>query len=712
MKKLIFLVIIFFAFLLILTSTLFGVSKKGKVTLVIIEKLKLSDIDVERTPNFYKLTNDYGLGLVAFRKAFVYKNPPSAFYATLSAGSTASGMELPSWHCLPGKENQSSANVLKGRASHIILMNHKNKTLAYFGALGQSLHKEGLKTAAIGNASSSKPDTEYLNAIMDSQGQIDYVAVEDKDVMEGGLTSLDKVMDLYTKYYEQSSLIAIDYGDLKRFYDYKMQYSKRKILIKKSDELIGKLTKKLKEEDMLIVLMPFSRNKTYGIPAGNLITIGEPLSPVIIKADSYRGLLKSASTRRQGVVSVSDFMPTILDHLGVKTNIKYTASRIYSERYSGNKFLAINNIKDRASRHDAFMIPILFYMGIWGLGVLIIALVAVLSGLGRTKPGLLRFLLLTVFLFPLALNLLALVDFKILWLNILFILTVQMLAIPLLALFKNKLWPLIGTLAITPLMLIVDVFTGQNIANNSFLGTSVLSGGRYYGLGNQYLGLIFVFSFLFFIIFIGIRPGIERKISFKVFTAAAFGLLLLVFGLGSLGANFGALITLAVSLPFAFVRLTSTEKLKWQHMAFYAFFALVVVGGGIFYDSLQNPNAQSHLARSFNLVKEGGWSFAAIIIRTKIMRSLEEIFLILFRWGGLPVFLVIGALFYASRRHLKTVLTSFPSYKRALPAIVLTAITALLYNDTGFEPFIIIILYSLAAFLYLAFTIERAVDNY
>ena len=676
--------------ILILSLTIFSQSafasgpQKPKVVMVIAERLELSDINAKDTPNLFRLANKEALGLVALQKAFAYKNVNAAFYATAGAGSAASGMELPSWHCAPSISGQTKPEILSGRAYHTALVNKYKNTLASFGALGQALHSAGLKTAAIGKIASNKPDTDFLNVVMDSSGKINYIAVsQDTDIAKE-----------FKRISPKASFTVLSLG------------SKAQRQTGENDKIVGSIEQTLSSQDLLIVLMPFSKaSMGYGF-SGQSITKGEPLSPVIIKGSGFNGILKSPTTRRYGVINASDLMPTILKHLKVGTKIKYTARAAYAEPFSGEKIPYLENIAEKAVRHDAFMLPVLFFMGISGLAVIALTLAALLTPWHKKLNRPLRTLLVATFLFPAGLSILALFDIKTLAGNIVFIVGFLALSAPLVLAARNKYWPLILALGITPFLMIVDLFSGQVIANNSLLGNSLLSGGRYYGLGNQYLGLIFIFTVLLFI-FLGLsKPDVFKDVVSRTIVALTFALLIISFGLPGLGANFGGLITLAASLPLVYFKLVSEEKLGRKHFVFFGGLALVSIFGFTLIDVIQKPLAQSHIGRSFSLISPNSFSLAANIIKMKIAHNLEETYMVLFKWGALPALAVIGALFYVSRDKLPRAAEAFPLFGRLLSAISLAAIIAFLYNDTGFEPAAIILLYTFAAYLYLCLSIQ------
>jgi len=668
-----------------------GSSQTPRVLVLIIDRLELSEINARNTPNLNRLARENAVGLISLQKSFAYLNVPSAFYTTVGAGAVACGIEPARAAIYP---------TLPLRAARIAELNRNRNSRASIGGLGQALHDAGLKTAAVGKSTPGAHATDFLNAVMDKNGLVDDLAlIDDKDAGPAKFDTL--VREALAK----NNLVAADLNEMDRLKKLAPPIQKRRRLaiVKRADEQAGLLAGMLNENDMLIIMMPFSRAQMkYGLSA-HLIAKGEPLSPVMIRGGGLHGLLKSGTTRLAGVIGAADLMPTILRHLGISTEIKYTARPAYAVPTQEDKTDMLGRLSSRAFRHDAFMLPVLLGFVVFGLGVLTVALIAALWRRQNKDSRPLRCALTAAFLFPLAINIAAFFDLKSLALTGAFIALLVSAAIPLVFLIKHKLLPVILVLAASCLLLIVDTFTGQAIAANSLLGNSLMAGGRYYGLGNQFLGFLFIDIVLLFVLLGSIQPRLTPKPLFKLAAAGVFALLLVTVGSARLGANYGGLITLSASLPLVYAKLFSDKKLTKRHMFLFLIVALAIIVAFTVYDMLQKADEQSHAASLF----KRDIPFAVSLFVSKVMRNVEETILVLYRWGGFLVLAILSGLLFTARRRLSAVFDAFPLFRRALPGIALAAAVAYLYNDTGVEPLAIISLYTLAAFLYLIF----AVDN-
>lgn len=685
-----------------------GSDKSRKVVVFICDRLELADLSQDVTPELYDLARTNGLGLVGLQKAFAYKNVPSAFYATVNAGATANGIEsstLTYWDAVKLK-NEEQQSLFEIRANQLAESNAYRHTIAEVGLLGEALHIHGLKTAGLGVSANAEQNAEFLNMLMDKKGKIDHLALEISGKSANFESEMQKFESDFHLLHSKSSLTAVHFGDIPPKAP-RNRYA-RAAAISKAEAILESILKVIDNDDLLIVLMPFNKaTAKYGISI-DTITKGEMLSPIIIKGNSYNGMLMSASTRREGVVIASDIMPTVLSYLQVSAKRGYSGMKIFSKETDKDEMQLLRALSDKAIRHDVFMLPVLVFFGILGIIALLFSLLVVIFGWSSKLGYIARVLLTAVFIFPTALSLLAPFNIRELWQYFLALFAILLLSVPLALVFGKSLWPMVFILGINPVLTIFDFFIGQAMINDSLLGNSLLTGGRYYGLGNQYLGFVFIYSLLSFIFIGTISPWNAQKLSFKAFALLSLATMIAVFGMPRLGANFGATITLAASLPFISFRFFSDRKINYKHFLLFTLLALFMISAVVVYDALQKSQVQSHIGRSFSLAINSGMEIMANLVRKKLAQNLEEIVMVLFTWGGAVVIAILAGLTYSFSQRLMPLLHNQRYFLRFLPGILFTATIALLFNDTGFEPFAIIMLYALAAFLYLSIFLQSS----
>ncbi len=687
--------------------------QQPRAVILLLEGLRLDEISPSDTPNLYDLFEQDASGLVALRKAFNYENVPSAFYATLGAGAPGAGLEGELRNAPRLLGPLTASDPRRGaRARTIRDINTEHGARASFGALGTALRERGLKTAAIGSSSSS----DFLNVVIDEKGRLDRLLLLD-GVPTGVETARDTDVDEFTRLtgeiYRDSALTVAAFGDLLRLNPVDSGSAERARsrdeAVARADQVAGTLLEQVSPTDLLIVLMPFDdAAPDYGLK-GNLISTGEPLSPIALRGPDHSGLLTSGTTRRTGTISGIDLAPTVLEHLGVDARGDLRGQPVGSTAYSKSKLKALQATADGAIAHDSYNIAAITMVIAYAVLVFFTVCVLILTGRARQRR-LLRTLLLSLFLVPPAMSLPLLWGAPSLLVTLALVALVIALAVPLVFLFGDSSKPMLLVLGITAGGIVLDLLTGETLLTRSLLGNSLLSGGRYYGIGNQFLGFLFVFTVLF-IVFLGqIRPAWLRSRAAKPLIAIVFFTVLMVAGSARFGANFGALVMLGVSLPFVFALIVGDSPEGRGRLSVLAgAFAAAMVVLSVIYDVLQLPGAQSHVARSLSWVSNAP-AFALNLITTKLSKNLEEAFFVLISRGGLLFLSVLGSLVFDIRKELSASLGDFPIFKRVLPGIIAGAVIAFLINDTGIEPLLIILFYALAALLYLYLSVERVAD--
>ena len=194
------------------------------------------------------------------------------------------------------------------------------------GALGDALAKGGFTGAVVGNGDGYTVDDDVdtyrrfaVNAIMGSAGtvpagRVDATLIEPNDAAPFGVQAdLDATVDAFTAAWAAQSVVLVEASDLARLGDYAPLASsaQRKRLLttalERSDELVGRL---LDEVDP-------TRDAVIVLGAGPSIN-GDALTIAAMRTPSVApGLLRSASTRRNGFVLLADVAPTILDITGL-----------------------------------------------------------------------------------------------------------------------------------------------------------------------------------------------------------------------------------------------------------------------------------------------------------------------------------------------------------------------------------------------------------
>ncbi|MBF8984812.1 hypothetical protein IZY60_14810, partial [Lutibacter sp. B2] len=207
--------------------------------------------------------------------------------------------------------------------ARLINLNIEGEYGAVSGEIGKTLHDQGKKTAVIGNGD---VEDSYLRLgsliAMDENGYIDDgyiesdILIDDNDYPFGMKTNYKFLVSKFKDLYNKNDFIVIDIEDMARLEKYKVNLSEKMYermneqMIKDIDLFISDCLKEVNlENTRLILLNPYA--KTTDIKNGNILT------PLIMVGDGIqRGILTSATTRREGIIGNVDVAPSIIEYFG------------------------------------------------------------------------------------------------------------------------------------------------------------------------------------------------------------------------------------------------------------------------------------------------------------------------------------------------------------------------------------------------------------
>jgi len=343
----------------------------------------------------------------------------------------------------------------------------------------------------------------------------------------------------------------------------------------------------------LVVVSPYARDAEY---AQN-----ERLTPVLVWGkDVPAGLLLSPSTRQPGLVTNTDFAPSIADYF----RIKRSEFRPLPFGFDWSAIATSNGVYEaaRISRNavqQARGMRLLPYLaaalGFW----LLAATAAVCRGF---MPG--AWTLVPLAALAAALFAVSLPSFWIL-LPCVFGLTLALTR------FVGRSSALAFMAAGVTLALIADLVTGNHLMQRSLLGHSAIEGARYYGIGNEAMGLLLGAALTAAAHFWSLNKIV--RLAFAVFMG---GIILL---LGSAGAKAGGvLVSLAVFGTFLY----AVSGRRWTGRT--AILLTAVVAGGMALAALGDAflmpsHAHSHIGEAVRRIASGGPGEAGDIIRRKLM---------------------------------------------------------------------------------------------
>ncbi|MBE3555743.1 MAG: hypothetical protein IMW91_01480 [Firmicutes bacterium] len=556
--------------------------------------------------------------------------------------------------------------------------------------LGTLLHEQGRQTAAILPALPvGEIPQERLAGIlaMDAQGLIDGGASGpallrlDPTAPFGVWSDSRAVMDTW-KTMKHASLIVVDPGDLFRAEHMPGLAESQRAALKRAalsheDALFEQIRRQLGPGQVLIAFSP---------QVSAVSNQPDPLAPMIAVGGPFSGgtLLTSATTHRIGLVTSIDLAPTLAHLLGLN-GLHAAGDAIETSTVPSGKtgvafldrfhhqMITVYNERPAVLVGFFVLLALAFVFVVWGRRRHRYVL-PVLLGIGAAPAS--------FFLLPLA-GTFGAVETLLLFLG------VDVLLAGVLSRFPRP-WALLGLGLLTWLPVVVDALLGGPLAHRSILSYDPIAGGRYYGIGNEYMGVLIGSLLLVF----AALPSLEilpqrwqRDMAVLLMAGTTF-----LLGWPTLGANAGGTLTAAVAFAAAAWGLWRRYSL-WTVVSLLGAFCI-----GLAFVTLSAfwATAPTHVTRASQEVAGGQWAAVITLVWSKIGLYLATVgtaglgWLVLLFVAGMTA----AVLWPVLRRHGNA------SWSQSMEVgMTIGAIGALLFNDTGITAAGFILLYWLVAVL-------------
>lgn len=647
----------------------------GTVVIVLAPYLTWSDVRPDTAPGLYRLTADAALGNATVRSAAIDPDPGPAFGAAV----LAAGRPL-----LPGDPAAWTAGV----------------------SLGEAVHAVGGWTAAIGTSAASatdalSPDSSSAAVLArDRSGAIDFAETGARILRTatsnpaGLTTDLDVMEVAYRQALSRRAdeagmplLVVLDPGDAARARATAIPGAWRSARVEAvaTTDAVVRLALRSLPADAALLVVSTAQSADEG-PAG--------YGPVFIYG-AGPGIVYSASTRTEGVVTLPDLTETVFALLSLDREPAMTGSRLELTRESDEQEdrLAIVASQDASARAlEATRVPL--WAGMIGgalvlLGVALAAALVPRIDLGARARSLAGYALAALCAVPAATLVAQLAgrpsDAGDAWTRIGIALAVAVMA----SLWFSRGRGPEGALALvaggTAALVIVDQMIGGPAAFGSAFSYSPLFGARFYGLGNEgaavLVGAVLAFA----------GGRVDRFGPGRAKDHLGLGALVVVVAvLPVLGANFGVAAWGTAAFVAAYVHAASRRLDRRTVLAsVFVAAALVAVAAGI--DALMP--GPSHLGRSIGAA--GG--LAPMLLR-KLALSLGIL-------TATPLVVLlpvgIGAIVYLLAKPkgpLGDVVVAHRGLASALVGGVTAAILALVTEDSGVAVSALVMLMPTAAF--------------
>jgi len=459
--------------------------------------------------------------------------------------------------------------------------------------------------------------------------------------------------------------------------------------------------------------------------SSDLLLIASPTSPAaasearlgvaVAEGPGYPAgsTLRSASTRRNGVVALPDVAPTILDHLGIAApagmigrpwfGVAAGEQRIASAIESDREAAFVDAVTGIAAR-GFIALQTLVYLA---------AVVTVLRG-RRWGGAPIRLLVpgaLAVVAFPLATYAMGMLSGEALgsvrFVALLAALDVALVAAVTVAL-RRPLDRLLALTAATTLLLTIDLLTGARLQINTILGYSPIVGGRFAGVGNMAFAVLGASALAAAALLVhrGAEGGEGRRARLALIVAAALLVVVIVVdGAPPWGSDVGGVIALVPAYGVGLLLLAGVRP-SLRTVGGLALAAVAVLAIFLVFDLARPEESRTHLARLFERVAEQGPGVLAQTIERKAAANLRLLTSSIWALSVPPAAGCLAVLLLSPRATWATLRDRVPALSAGLSAALLLGALGFAVNDSGiaipsmvlafFVPYALIIrLYSL-----------------
>lgn len=596
----------------------------------------------------------------------------------------------------------------------LLAENRDRSFSASIGRLGSTLAAHQIPVSAYGNADLGESRQRHAALFaMDEQGLIPHGDVSGSTLMKapgypfGQKTNYPYLLEKI-KEDKQAGLITVQLADLGRLYQVANEMEPGQF-VRQYQRVMADLSAFLRQ-----VLEARRENQAVMLvsPAvqGREAEEKRVLPPILVWNGAESGLLTSATTRQPGLISGLDLFPTILGWLDLPIPQGVAGHPL---RYgSGEGFNEL--LKQVDQIHHTYATRSLVLYTYVMLQMITLASAAFLwlwgkregqgAGWELVRRGV-RLALLAMLWFPALL----LAEGMLTWQPPAPVVLGVWIMAGLLLAFASEHAPLPRTVAIvcgvTVVGLLVDGWTGATLMRSSYLGYDPVIGARFYGLGNEYEGVLIGGTTLLVAALYQMSGERRRKTGWgrllPAAGAAALCLTVLYYMLAPhLGTDAGGFLAGMVAFFVAISRLEGWKLGKK---------GLLLLAGGLvggvcvlMAGSLFTDQPLTHVGRVSQQIVSGEWTQVAQMVERKLAMNLRLIRVSIWSKVFAVSLVVLGVLALRNDRYLRHLARNYPSLAKGFAGVIAGSLAGLVLNDSGIVTAATCIMYLVVPALYAA----------
>lgn len=694
---------------------------KGRVIIVLADRTSIDDWVEMHAPNLHSLATKYAIGLMNCKTGG--RDLPEDAHLTIGSGvplrapGTAASAFPAEGELLTGKARdiykQRTGNfpppnsIVQTDIAKIYHLNEKSPFNVVPGTMGKILRDSGIKTAVLGN-SDGIPGLrrQAVFVAMDDRGIVDTGAIggstliEDPNFPGGFRTNYASLLSEFATLPPDVGLVVIELGDFSRIENAQNKVFEslipklREESMQRMDNFLGQIIRHIDlERDLLAVISP--------TPGGGTVTGENALTPVLLAGNGIqRGLIYSPATKRPGIIRNTDLLPTILKFLDLEipAGITGRALQIMPGKYFLSSLARLQ--RDLVLTHE-WRRPILQTY----IFIQLILLGASLLYIFWKKPlglTILKPLILAVMSLPAAALILSLLPrpSPVALIAELLGLVIALTALAIQSGRLGNLGPFIFIGGLTSILILSDLLMGASLQKASLLGYDPIMGARFYGLGNEYMGVLIGSTTIATTSVL--TQFIKYKRTLLSFISIYFVFTAFVIAAPNLGTNVGGTIS-SVGAFFVTVLLLLGVKINRRVIFLICTGIMTVVLGFILYDFNRPVALQSHIGRTAALLLSGGFSEIINIISRKLAMNIKLIRYTVWSRIFLASLGCLALLFYRPSGIMQLIRQKFPFLYKGFAGVIVGSILAFIFNDSGVVAAATAMIFAVYPMIYLIF---------
>jgi len=265
---------------------------------------------------------------------------------------------------------------------------------------------------------------------------------------------------------------------------------------------------------------------------------------------------------------------------------------------------------------------------------------------------------------------------------------------------KNPIYLFFVLGILTSSSILLDILLGSPMMKTSLLGYDPMVGARFYGIGNEYSGVLLGSSILGSAAFLQYCPN--RRNNFLVY--GFFLLIVFVSASPQLGTDVGGTITSIVAF-LIFVFHLKNKKITIAAFSKISLVLIILILLLISWDLFLGES--THIGRAASLIQREGWQAAQQIIERKLGTNLRLLRYTIWTKVLLTFLLALAILFFHPLGVIKQIVKQYSYLGTGFIGIAVASIVGLAVNDSGVVQAATTILYAACPLVYLVLDERR-----